>query len=139
MRHTAMGTVDRDAGHLAQRWTLGSAAEKPSCVYVQCKYTVRVSTLRFEWDERKNKTNRRKHGVSFEEAQTTFADEHGLLIDDPEHSDAEDRFVLLGMSSALRVLIVCHCYRSGGDVIRIISARRADRQEQADYSERWRP
>jgi uncharacterized protein len=95
--------------------------------------------LRFEWDERKNTANRRKHGVSFEEAQTTFADEHGLLIDDPEHSDAEDRFVLLGMSSALRVLIVCHCYRSGGDVIRIISARRADRQEQADYSERWRP
>jgi uncharacterized DUF497 family protein len=61
-----------------------------------------------------------------------------LLIDDPEHSEAEDRFVLLGMSSALRVLVVCHCYRTGGDAIRIISARRADRQEQADYSERWR-
>lgn len=98
-----------------------------------------VRELRFEWDPRKNKSNRRKHGVSFEEAQTAFADEHGLLIDDPEHSDAEDRFVLLGMSSALRVLIVCHCYRADGDVIRIISARRADRSEQADYSERWRP
>lgn len=97
-----------------------------------------MAVLRFEWDERKNKTNRQKHGVSFEEAQTAFADERGLLIDDPEHSEAEDRFVLLGMSSALRVLVVCHCYRTGGDAIRIISARRADRQEQADYSERWR-
>jgi uncharacterized protein len=97
-----------------------------------------VAALRFEWDERKNRTNRQKHGVSFEEAQTAFADERGLLIDDPEHSEAEDRFVLLGMSSALRVLVVCHCYRTGGDAIRIISARRADRQEQADYSERWR-
>jgi uncharacterized DUF497 family protein len=97
-----------------------------------------VAALRFEWDERKNKANRQKHGVSFEEAQTAFADERGLLIDDPEHSEAEDRFVLLGMSSALRVLVVCHCYRTGGDAIRIISARRADRQEQADYSERWR-
>lgn len=95
-----------------------------------------MTALRFEWDARKNKTNRQKHGVSFEEAQTAFADEHGLLIDDPEHSEAERRFVLLGMSSALRVLVVCHCYRSGGDVIRIISARRADREEQADYSER---
>ena len=98
-----------------------------------------VADLRFEWDERKSKSNRRKHGVSFEEAQTAFSDEHGLLIDDPEHSDDEDRFVLLGMSSALRILVVCHCFRADGDVIRIISARKADRLEQADYSERWRP
>ena len=98
-----------------------------------------VADLRFEWDERKNKSNRRKHGVSFEEAQTAFSDEHGLLIDDPAHSDDEDRFVMLGMSSTLRVLVVCHCYKVDGDVIRIISARRADRQEQTDYSERWRP
>jgi uncharacterized DUF497 family protein len=100
---------------------------------------VRVSGLRFEWDERKNKANRRKHRVSFEEAETAFSDEHGLLIHDPEHSDDEARFVLLGMSSALRVLVVCHCYRGPGDVIRIISARRADRAEQTDYSERWKP
>jgi uncharacterized DUF497 family protein len=98
-----------------------------------------VTEPRFEWDERKNKSNQRKHRVSFEEAQTAFSDEHGLLIDDPDHSDDEDRFVLLGMSSALRVLVVCHCYRADGDVIRIISARRADRHEQADYRERWRP
>lgn len=77
-------------------------------------YTVRMSTLRFEWDERKSNANRRKHGVSFEEAQSAFADEHGLLIDDPDHSASEARFVLLGMSSALRVLVVCHCYRASG-------------------------
>jgi uncharacterized DUF497 family protein len=71
--------------------------------------------LRFEWDERKNTANRRKHGVSFEEAQSAFVDEHGLLIDDPDHSASEDRFVLLGMSSALRVLVVCHCYRADGE------------------------
>lgn len=98
-----------------------------------------MSEPRFEWDERKNKSNQRKHRVSFEEAQTAFSDERGLLIDDPDQSDDEDRFVLLGMSSALRVLVVCHCYRAEGDVIRIISARRADRHEQADYRERWRP
>jgi uncharacterized protein len=98
-----------------------------------------VSGLRFEWDERKNKSNRRKHGISFQEAQTAFSDECGIVIDDPEHSDDEPRFVLLGMSAALRVLVVCHCYRASGDVVRIISARRADRSEQSDYSERWKP
>ena len=107
-------------------------------MYVRCQYNVRVSEPRFEWDERKNKSNQRNR-VSFEEARTAFSDEHGLLIDDPDHSDDEDRFVLLGISSALRVLVVCHCYRADGDVIRIISARRADRYEQADYRERWRP
>ena len=106
--------------------------------YVHRRYTVRVAALRFEWDEQKNRANRRKHGVSFEEAQTAFADEHGLLIDDPDHSETEDRFVLLGMSSSLRMLVVCHCYIADGDVIRIISARRADRWEQRGYSERWR-
>jgi uncharacterized protein len=110
----------------------------PTCAYVQRQYNVVVSELRFEWDERKNTSNRRKHRVSFEEAQTAFSDEHGLVIDDPEHSADEERFVLLGMSSSLRVLVVCHCYRAEGDVIRIISARRADRQEQADYNDRWR-
>jgi hypothetical protein len=97
-----------------------------------------MSHLRFEWDPKKARTNQKKHGVSFEEAKSAFSDERGLVIDDPEHSEAEDRFVLLGMSAALRVLIVCHCYRASGDVIRIISARRADDQEQTDYFERWR-
>ena len=95
--------------------------------------------LRFEWDAKKDRANQKKHRVSFAEAKSAFSDERGLVIDDPEHSDEEDRFVLLGMSAALRVLVVCHCYRAGGDVIRLISARRADPQEQQDYFDRWRP
>jgi uncharacterized DUF497 family protein len=98
-----------------------------------------VSDIRFEWDEDKESSNKKKHRVSFEEAQTAFSDEYGLVIDDPEHSDDEERFILLGMSAALRILIVCHCIREDGDVIRIISARRADRLEQKDYNSRWKP
>lgn len=92
-----------------------------------------MKDLRFDWDPKKNATNRRKHGVSFEDAQTAFSDEFGLIIDDPEHSEDEARFVLLGISASLRLLVVCHCYRAGGDVIRIISARKADRLESAQY------
>ncbi len=95
--------------------------------------------LRFEWDTKKDRANQKKHGVSFAEAKSAFSDERGLVIDDPEHSEEEDRFVLLGMSAALRVLVVCHCYRGDGDVIRIISVRRADQHEQQDYFARWRP
>ena len=98
-----------------------------------------MSALRFEWDPAKNALNRRKHGVSFSEATTVFADETALLIDDPDHSDAEDRFVLLGLSSRLRVLVVVHCYRADDAVIRLISARKADRQERARYAQRWQP
>ncbi len=98
-----------------------------------------MTGLRFEWDERKSSINQRKHGVSFEEASTTFYDDHALLIPDPEHSEAEDRFVLLGLSSTLRVLVVCHCYREGEEVVRIISARKATRTERADYERRWTP
>jgi uncharacterized protein len=90
--------------------------------------------LIFEWDERKSRVNRRKHGVSFEEARSAFLDEDARVIADPEHSDSEDRFVLLGLSAALRILVVCHCYRQG-DVVRIISARKADRVEQRQYRE----
>jgi hypothetical protein len=93
--------------------------------------------LRFEWDDRKDAQNRRKHGISFEEAQTAFFDEQALLIADPDHSTHEERFILLGMSSALRALVVCHCYRQEGDVIRLISARRADRQEREEYETQW--
>jgi uncharacterized protein len=92
-----------------------------------------MSPLRFEWDPRKAAANRRKHGVSFEDAQSVFADERARLIDDPDHSEEEDRFVLLGLSSSLRLLVVAHCYRAEGNVIRIISARKATREEQADY------
>lgn len=76
----------------------------------------------FSWDERKNKTNQKKHRVSFEEAKTVFADEYGRLIPDPDHSEEEDRFILLGLSHQIQLLMVCHCYREEGGVIRIISA-----------------
>ena len=92
-----------------------------------------VADPRFEWDPRKSVANRRKHGVSFEEAETAFADDSALLLDDPDHSNDEDRFVLLGLSATLRLLVVCHCYRQSGDVIRIIPARKADRDERATY------
>jgi hypothetical protein len=91
-----------------------------------------VNGLRFEWDETKNASNQRKHGVSFEEPESAFADECGRLIADPDHSDQEDRFILMGMSTRLRLLIVCHCYRHA-DTIRIISARKADRSERTRY------
>jgi uncharacterized protein len=95
-----------------------------------------VRELRFEWDERRAAANRRKHGVSFEEARTVFLDEDALQIPDPEHSNEEDRFVILGISSHLRVLVVCHCYRENDEVIRIISARKADRGERKNYDQR---
>lgn len=92
-----------------------------------------MSTLRFEWDEQKAIANAKKHGVSFDEARSVFVDERAKLIDDPDHSEDEDRFILLGLSSALRMLIVCHCYRSEGNVIRIISARKATTKESKFY------
>lgn len=91
-------------------------------------------TLRFEWDSVKAAVNARKHGVTFEEARTVFEDEEALIIPDPEHSVGEERFVLLGLSAALRVLVVVHCEREQGAVIRIISARKADRGERDDYA-----
>jgi uncharacterized DUF497 family protein len=95
-----------------------------------------MTSLRFEWDPAKATTNLKKHGVSFEDAQTVFSDEHARLIDDPDHSQEEDRFVLLGLSLSLRLLVVAHCYRAAGDVIRIISARKATRSEVRSYQSR---
>jgi uncharacterized protein len=92
-----------------------------------------MSTLTFEWDERKSAANAKKHGVSFEEAKSVFVDERAKLIDDPDHSEDENRFVMLGLSSALRLLLVCHCYRAEGNVIRIISARKASAHESKSY------
>ena len=89
----------------------------------------------FEWDELKDRANRKKHGVSFEEARSAFLDENARVLPDPEHSEEEERFVLLGLSTSLRILVVCHCYRQKDGVIRIISARKADREEQRQY--RW--
>lgn len=95
-----------------------------------------MDELRFEWDERKSRSNKKKHGVTFEEARSVFLDENARLIDDPDHSEDEDRFVLMGISEVLRVLVVCHCYRQDGEVIRIISARRADSEERSSYEAR---
>lgn len=97
-----------------------------------------MGDLRFEWDAAKARLNERKHGVSFVEAETAFADEHGLLLDDPEHSAVEDRFILLGLSGSQRLLVVVHCYREAEDIIRIISARKATRPERTHYLSRWK-
>ncbi len=97
-----------------------------------------MAVLRFDWDPRKAASNSLKHRVSFEEAQTAFLDEDALVIEDPDHSESEDRFILLGLSAGLRVLFVCHCVRESGSLIRIISARRATRHEQGQYHERLR-
>jgi hypothetical protein len=82
--------------------------------------------------------NGTKHGISFTEAQTVFADEKGLLLDDPDHSHNEDRFILLGLSSNLRLLVVSHTYRKDDAIIRMISARKATRSEQQQYWNRWK-
>jgi len=92
-----------------------------------------MSEIEFEWDPKKAATNLKKHGVSFEEASTAFWDDHALVIDDPDHSLNEERFVLLGLSSDVRLVTVVHCFRGEDDVIRIISARRATPGEQTSY------
>jgi uncharacterized DUF497 family protein len=92
-----------------------------------------MSGIQFKWDETKNRKNKRDHGVSFEEAQTVFLDENAIRFFDPDHSEEEDRFIMLGVSFKLRVLVVCHCYRENDEVIRLISARKADKEECKDY------
>ena len=92
--------------------------------------------LKFEWDELKNIKNRRKHGVDFIETLSIFYDEDALLISDPSHSEFEERFILLGMSSLARILIVCHCYKSNDEIVRIISVRKATKNEAKQYTER---
>ncbi len=92
--------------------------------------------MNFEWDNNKAEINKQKHHVSFEEAKSVFDDIDALCIFDPDHSETEERFILLGMSSVLRLLVVCHCYRSNDEVIRIISARKATRNESATYKRR---
>ena len=95
--------------------------------------------LDFDWDESKSTANKRKHGVSFDEAQTVFFDDDALEYSDPDHSDEESRFLLLGRSIRLRLLIVCHCFRRSDAVIRIISARKATPPERRAYSRRGKP
>ena len=92
-----------------------------------------MKRFEFSWNPAKAKTNNKKHGVSFEEAQTVFYDDNARLTHDPDHSSDEDRYILLGMSTVLRLLIVCHSYREGDSIILIISARKATKHEQKQY------
>jgi uncharacterized DUF497 family protein len=94
-----------------------------------------MNQLRFEWDKEKERINIRKHGISFEEARMVFYDEKAIQFFDPDHLEDEDRFLLLGISFKLRILIVCHCFRESETVIRLFSARKADREEEQEY---WR-
>ena len=97
-------------------------------------YIVVMRGLTFDWDRDKAQRNKSKHGVSFEEAQTVFYDENARLIYDPDHSESEDRFLLLGLSANIRLVVVSHTYRAEETVIRIISARKATKQEQRQYA-----
>ncbi len=92
-----------------------------------------MKKLKFEWDNHKDKLNIKKHGVSFDEARTVFYDEYAIAFFDPEHSETEDRFLLLGTSFKLKTLVVCHCFREEETVVRIISARKADKEETQVY------
>lgn len=92
-----------------------------------------MDMIKFEWDENKNRTNQNKHGISFAEAQTVFYDDEALIINDPEHSEEEERFIILGLSNKANLLVVCHCYRASETVIRIISARKATKTESHYY------
>jgi len=94
-----------------------------------------MNNIRFDWDSKKALSNKRKHGISFDEAVTVFYDEDALEFDDPDHSKDEERFIIMGLSFQARVLVVCHCVRSAGSVIRIISARKATRHEFKQYWE----
>ena len=94
-----------------------------------------MNEMTFSWDDRKERSNQSKHGVSFEEATTAFADENARLKHDPDHSQDEDRFILLGFSAKLRILVVAHAYRQNETEVRIISARKATRKERKQYGE----
>lgn len=98
-----------------------------------------MASLAFTWDPAKARTNLRKHGVSLVEAQSVFYDDHARLVDDPDHSESEDRFILLGLSEAARVLVVVHAYREPEGLIRIISARKATPRERSGYDRGSRP
>ena len=107
-------------------------------VELHCSYIVYMVKLVITWDPRKASANERKHGVSFDEASSTFYDDSALLIADPQHSDSEDRFILLGYSSRLKMLAVCHCHHEDEETIRIISARKATKTEKAQYADRYK-
>ena len=101
-------------------------------------YNIFIKTISFEWDEEKNQTNIKKHGVDFLEAASIFDDQFAILFDDPDHSKEEDRFLIIGVSENDRMCIVSHCYKASEERIRIISARQADKQEREVYNEQFR-
>ncbi|HED36147.1 MAG TPA: BrnT family toxin [Gammaproteobacteria bacterium] len=92
-----------------------------------------MNRLEFQWDTKKDKSNSKDHGITFDEARTVFYDESAIQFYDPDHSDEEDRFILLGSSFNLKTLVVCHCFRENETIIRIISARKADKDEEQYY------
>ncbi len=92
-----------------------------------------MNGIAFAWDKSKNKANLQKHGISFEEAESVFSDQYALLIADPDHSETEDRFLLLGLSAKLRLLLVCHCFEVDDGLIRVISCRKASKKERSLY------
>ena len=92
-----------------------------------------MDSLSFSWDDNKNKTNQKKHNVSFEEAQSVFFDGNAIEFFDPDHSQKEHRYIMLGLSYRLSVLVVCYCLRKKESEIRIISARKATKKEQKTY------
>ncbi|MCT7970039.1 BrnT family toxin [Laspinema sp. D1] len=92
-----------------------------------------MKKIRFEWDEQKDKINQQKHGISFEEAESVFLDDYAVQFWDEEHSQDEERFLLLGLSSKMRILLVVHCFREEDAIIRIISARKATKNESKEY------
>ena len=94
-----------------------------------------MDEIEFGWDARKAADNLKKHKVSFEEASTVFYDESAIEFFDPEHSAAEERFLMLGISGRLRIMVVCYCVRKGGSEIRIISARKATKKEEKVYTQ----
>lgn len=94
-----------------------------------------MDAIRFTWDEQKAKINQKKHNISFDEAKTVFYDENARLIHDPNHSSEEERFLILGLSNKIRLLLVVHCYREYEDIVRIISARKASKNERKQYEE----
>ena len=97
-----------------------------------------MASLQFTWDPAKARANLAKHSISFEEAETAFSDEDAIVLPDPEHSAAEERFLLIGLSVALRVLVVVHCEPDRSGAIRLISCRRATRSERGQYAARWK-
>ncbi len=96
-----------------------------------------MEAIKFEWDDYKNDINKKKHGLSFEEAIEVFGDENAILFDDPDHSIEEDRFLIIGAIRSAKICIVSHCYRDNDNVIRLISAREATKSEKRVYQEGW--